>query len=260
MRLVMLIVLLLGSVWSFAQIRVSTLVIKPNQVYTLNQSDILVADTLVMMDSSTLVLNKLKDENYLRVKFARIGRHCTIDGRGIDGSPGRNGIDGITPIGPCIDGSAGKDGTRGLDGTKGLNLYFYVEKIMVRGQLIINVSGGRGGKGGDGGNGGGGSAGTVHCFGGDGADGGRGGQGGNGGYGGVLTITAPVPQTIKDLIDDKKIIVNYVGGGGGPSGKGGYHGGAGLGPSKRNGKDGVPGAYSKNGLSGEKGNLIIQAN
>jgi hypothetical protein len=260
MHRVVFFVLLVGSVSSFAQIRVSTLVIRPNEVYTLSQYDIHLADTLVMMDSSTLVLNKLKDENYLRVKVARFGNHCTIDGRGINGSSGRNGLDGITPVGPCIDGSIGKDGTRGLDGTRALTLYLYVEKMIVQGELIIDVSGGKGGKGGNGGNGGGGSPGTVHCFGGDGADGGKGGQGGNGGYGGVVTITTPVPQTIRDLVERKKIIVSFAGGGGGPSGTGGYHGGAGLGPSKRNGKDGEPGAYSKNGLSGEKGNLIIQAN
>lgn len=257
---VVLFLMLMCSGTLFAQVRVSSLVIRPHQVYTLSQSDILVADTLVMMDSSTLVLNKLKPENYLRVKVARFGNHCTIDGGGVNGSIGRDGIDGITPVGPCIDGSAGKDGTRGLDGTKGLHLFIYFDKVIIKGRLTIDLSGGRGGRGGNGGNGGGGSAGTLHCYGGDGANGGMGGQGGNGGDGGVLTITVPVPQAVRDLIDENKLFVNNSGGAGGPSGKGGYHGGAGLGPSRRNGKDGEPGAYNKNGISGEKGDLIIQAN
>ncbi|MDH4089470.1 MAG: hypothetical protein OEV24_03335 [Cyclobacteriaceae bacterium] len=260
MRQYLLLFLLLFAGSLPAQVRVAKLVIKPNEVFMLAESDILVADTLIMMDSSTLVLNKLKTENFLRVKVARFGSHCTIDGSGIDGKPGRNGIPGITPIGPCINGSAGKDGTRGLDGTKGLNLFMYLEKVTIAGQLTVDLSGGRGGQGGNGGNGGGGSPGTLHCFGGDGGNGGAAGQGGNGGNGGVLTITVPVPQAIRDLIGEKKLFIKTAGGGQGPSGKGGYHGGAGLGPSKKNGKDGEPGAYNNNGIAGEKGDLIIEAN
>ena len=113
--------LLAGSL--SAQVRVTKLVIKAKETYSLGQSDILVADTLIMMDSSTIVLNKLKGENYIRVKYARFGNYCTIDGKGIDGKPGRNGINGVTPTGPCINGSPGKDGTRGLDGTKAVNLF-----------------------------------------------------------------------------------------------------------------------------------------
>lgn len=243
-----------------AQVRVSKLVIKAKEVYTLGQSDILVADTLIMMDSSRLVLNKLKGENFIRVKVARFGNYCTIDGKGYDGQPGRNGAPGTTPTGPCLNGSPGRDGTRGLDGTKGLNLFMYLEKVTIRGQLIVELSGGSGGKGGQGGNGGGGSPGTRHCNGGNGANGGKAGAGGNGGNGGTLTISAPKPQVFKDLVIAKKIIVNNNGGVAGPSGKGGYHGGAGLGPSKKNGKDGEPGPYNANGISGENGNLVIQAN
>lgn len=244
----------------YAQVRVSKLIIKSKEVYNLGQSDILVADTLIMMDSSKLVLNKLKPENFIRVKVARFGNYCTIDGKGVNGKSGRNGTSGITPTGPCIDGSPGKDGTKGLDGTRGLNLFMYLERVTIKGRLIIDVSGGDGGKGGNGGSGGGGSPGTTHCVGGNGANGGNAGQGGNGGNGGVLTITVSKPQTYKDLIIAKKIVVKNGGGAAGASGKGGYHGGAGLGPSKKNGKDGEPGAYSINGISGEEGSLVIQAN
>jgi len=243
-----------------AQVRVSKLVIKPKEIYNLDQSDILVADTLIMMDSSKIVLNKLKSENFIRVKVARFGNHCTIDGRGIDGQPGRNGLPGVTLTGPCLNGTPGRDGTRGLDGTRGINLFMYLEKVTIKGQLMIDLTGGNGGRGGNGGNGGGGSSGTMHCFGGNGAKGGNAGQGANGGNGGVLTITVPKPQVLRDLIIANKISVSNIGGSAGLSGKGGYHGGAGLGPSKKNGKDGEPGADSTNGGSGAKGSLVIQAN
>ena len=218
--------------------RVTKLVIKAKETYSLGQSDILVADTLIMMDSSTLVLNKLKGENYIRVKYARFGNHCTIDGKGIDGKPGRNGINGITPTGPCINGSPGKDGTRGLDGTKAVNLFLYLQKVVIKGQLIVDLSGGHGGVGGNGGNGGGGSPGTRHCNGGNGANGGKPAQGGNGGKGGVLNVTMPKPQDFRDFILANKIVVKNTGGNAGPSGKGGYHGPAGLGPSRKMEKTG----------------------
>lgn len=260
MRVFVVLLTLLVSAPVFCQVRLSKLVIKAKETYYLENSDILVADTLIMMDSSTLVVNKLKQENFLRVKVARFGNHCVIDGRGIDGKPGRTGTHGNTPTGPCLNGSPGKDGTRGLDGTKAVNLFLYLERVTVRGQLIIDLDGGKGGRGGNGGNGGGGSPGTMHCNGGNGANGGKAGPGGNGGNGGVLTVTIPKPQTFKDLILAKKVIVKNLGGDAGPSGRGGYHGGAGLGPSKKNGKDGTPGDYNANGVSGEKGSFVIQVN
>jgi len=258
-RTVLLLSLLLAGSLS-AQVRVAKLVIKANETYSLGQSDILVADTLIMMDSSTIELNKLKADNFIRVKYARFGNYCVIDGKGIDGKPGRNGINGITPTGPCINGSPGKDGTRGLDGTKAVNLFLYLERVAIRGQLIVDLSGGHGGKGGNGGNGGGGSPGTRHCNGGNGANGGIAGQGGNGGKGGALNVTLPKPQEFRDYILASKIVVKNTGGNAGPSGKGGYHGPAGLGPAKKNGKDGEPGPYNSSGMSGENGSLFVQAN
>ena len=260
MRVLVLLVVLLISGPLFSQVRVSKLVIKAKETYYLEQSDILVADTLIMMDSSRLVLNKLKQENFLRIKVARFGNHCTIDARGVDGQIGRHGTPGVTPTGPCLNGSPGKDGTRGLDGTRAINLFMYLERVTVRGQLTIDLDGGKGGRGGNGGNGGGGSPGTMHCNGGNGANGGKAGPGGNGGNGGILTVTISRPQTFKDLIIARKVLVKNQGGDAGASGRGGYHGGAGLGPSKKNGKDGVPGDYSTNGISGEKGSFVIQAN
>jgi hypothetical protein len=255
-RKVIFFLLLAGSV--HAQVRVTKLVIKAKETYVLENSDILVADTLIMMDSSRLVLNKLKPENYLRVRVGRFGKDCVIDAKGVNGQPGRNGANGATPTGPCMNGSAGKNGTRGLDGTKAIKLFLYLDRVTIRGQLIIDVSGGDGGRGGHGGAGGGGSPGTMHCNGGNGANGGMAGPGGNGGNGGTLEIVVPKPQVFKDLILSKKIVAKVTGGAAGPSGRGGYHGGAGLGPNKKNGKDGEPGPYSKAGTSGDQGALVIK--
>lgn len=242
-----------------AQVRVGKLVIKANQSYDLGQSDILVADTLIMMDSSRLILNKLKPDNFIRVQVAAFGNHCVIDGKGVSGQPGRNGKAGVTPVGPCMDGSPGRDGTKGLDGTPGINLFLYLERVSLKGVLTIDISGGNGGRGGNGGNGGGGSPGTVHCVGGNGSNGGNAGQGGNGANGGVLTLTSKKTQLMRDMLGTK-IVVNNNGGAAGLSGRAGYHGGAGLGPSRKNGKDGEPGSDSVSGLTGIKGSVKIEAN
>ena len=194
--------LLVGSV--YAQVRVSKLVIKAKETYVLQNSDILVADTLIMMDSSRLIMNKLKPENYLRVKVGRFGKDCVIEAKGINGQPGRNGANGNTPTGPCMNGSPGKDGTRGLDGTKAIKLFLYLDRVTIRGQLTIDVSGGDGGRGGHGGAGGGGSPGTMHCNGGNGSNGGMAGPGGNGGDGGTLEIIVPKPQALKTLSCQRK--------------------------------------------------------
>ncbi|HOX82247.1 MAG TPA: hypothetical protein PLJ60_12050 [Chryseolinea sp.] len=242
-----------------AQVRVSKLVIKANEKYVLSESDILVADTLIMMDSSTLVLNKLKRDNIVRARIAIFGNYCTIDGRGVNGAAGRDGKQGFTPSGPCLDGTPGKDGTNGLDGTPGINLFLYLEVIKIKGQLIVDLTGGEGGRGGNGGMGGGGSQGTVHCFGGNGSNGGNAAHGGNGGNGGSLTLNSKKTPAANQWIGNK-IMVRNSGGAYGSPGKVGYHGSAGLGPSRRNGKDGEPGQESKAGLTGAPGTTKFESN
>jgi hypothetical protein len=255
----LLFLLFLLPVTMMAQIRVGTLIIKKNEVFNLGQSDILVADTLIMMDSSRLVLNKLKKENYIRARWAVFGRNCVIDGKGIDGKAGRNGKNGDTPTMPCSSGQPGRNGGKGLDGTPGINLFLYLERITINGNLIIDLSGGNGGQGGNGGNGGGGSPGTVHCIGGDGANGGNAGSGGNGANGGSLTLDNAKNPAVKDLIG-KQIIVKNYGGFAGPPGRAGYYGPAGLGPSRRNGKKGLPGIESAFGIGGNYGKINIESN
>ncbi|MBX2965041.1 MAG: hypothetical protein KF845_02760 [Cyclobacteriaceae bacterium] len=253
-------VLLMVASAAWSQVRVDKLVIKAGEAFEFdNETDILVADTLVMMDSSRLVLNELKRENFIRAKVAIIGNNCHIVGIGIHGKAGRDGRDGITSIGPCRDGTNGSIGVSGLSGGAGINLSFYVEHLIVNGRLIIDLSGGNGGDGGAGGKGGDGSPGTVHCNGGDGANGGNGGRGGDGGQGGNLVISSVNADVIRNQVGTKVLFKNY-GGKAGQGGRGGYFGSAGLGPSRKNGKDGQPGEYGANGVRGTEGTLTFEMN
>lgn len=245
---------------SWAQVRVDKLVIKPGEHFELDhQSDIIVADTLIMMDSSRILLNELKRENFIRTKVAIIGNHCVISGVGLHGQPGRPGRNGNSSVGPCRDGTDGTNGTAGLSGGPGSNLFFYVNELHIKGKLIFDLSGGNGGDGGAGGKGGDGSPGTVHCNGGDGANGGDGGRGGDGGPAGNLVISSVNADVIREWIGSKIIYKNYSGKAG-QGGRGGYAGSAGLGPSRKNGKDGSPGAYGVNGTRGKDGALTFEMN
>src|SRR5690349_10854319 len=229
---------------SHAQIHVSKLVIKKGESFSFNESDIVVADTLIMEDSSSIVLNRLKKENYLHTKVAIIGKNCSILGNGVKGNPGRPGRPGNSPLGPCKSGANGTAGGRGLDGTSGVNLFLYLEKITVNGSIIIDIRGGDGGIGGKGGDGGTGTSGTVHCKGGDGGLGGNAGNGANGGNGGILTIHCP--ENLSETVT-KQLKVYNTGGYLGKGGRGGYPGSAGLGPNRRNGKQGMLGAEGLDG-------------
>jgi hypothetical protein len=247
------------SVAGFAQVRVGTLVIKPNEVYELKESDIIVADTLIMMDSSCIKLNPLKRDNFIRAQVAYMGSGSRIDGRGIDGAPGRNGQNGDTATGPCRHGADARDGGRGLDGGNGNNLFLYFEQLYLTGHVLVDLSGGVGGRGGDGGHGGGGSPGTLHCNGGNGGSGGNGGAGGNGGNGGRLTINCSRCPDIRALVS-KQMTFRSTGGHFGFGGRRGYAGAPGLGPKNRNGQTGDSGYDGPNGKPGEKGTLNFEIN
>lgn len=239
---------------SYAQIHVSKLVIKTNEKYFFGQSDIIVADTLIMEDSSTLVLNRLKKENYLHSKVIIAGNYCTIDGSGLNGSAGRAGRSGSSPVGPCKNATNGTSGGRGLDGTHGVNLFLYLDQVSISGVLIIDLHGGHGGNGGKGGEGGSGTSGTVHCQGGNGGFGGDGGNGANGGNGGSLFVNCP--EALEELINNKIKVKNY-GGTFGKGGRGGNAGYAGSGPSGKNGKPAMPGAEGFDGQLGKYGTVSI---
>jgi hypothetical protein len=240
-----------------AQVRLSKLVIRPYETYTLDSTDILVTDSLIMMDSSCLKLNGLKAENFIRTTVAVFGRGCRIDGRGVNGNRGTHGTAGLTPIGPCRDGVPGRNGLRGLTGAPGISLFLYIDKIHVNGKVVIDLSGGNGGDGGNGGEGGGGSPGTYHCYGGDGGKGGNGGSGGDGGNGGVLTIGGRDAIITKALINNLLIVRNNGGsfGYGGISGAGGP---AGLGPNRKSGNAGKKGADGPFGRPGNSGTVLFE--
>lgn len=249
-RIVCVLVLMALFLFSHAQVHVGTLIIKSKQKYFFDQSDILVADTLIMEDSAGIVLNKLKRENYLHTKVAIIGKNCWIDGSGVNGKPGRDGRAGQSPIGPCKSGTAGTDGTRGLDGTPGVNLFLYVEAVTIKNFLAIDLHGGDGGNGGKGGEGGSGASGTVHCKGGDAGQAGNAGNGANGGQGGTLTVTC---RSGDHEIIGKHLKVHNTGGRFGKGGRGGVPGSAGLGPKR--GKHGMPGAEGIDGQLGKNGKV-----
>jgi hypothetical protein len=252
-RIPLTLVLMIVVSISMAQIHVNRLIIKKGENFSFNESDIVVADTLIMEDSSSIVLNRLKKENYLHTKVLIVGKNCSIQGSGVNGKQGRTGRSGTSPLGPCKSGTDGTPGVRGLDGTSGVNLFLYIDKITVKAPLVIDLHGGDGGVGGKGGDGGTGTSGTVHCKGGDGGLGGNAGNGANGGNGGSLTIHCPA--TLSEAVQ-KEIKVKNHGGQFGKGGRGGYPGSAGLGPRK-NGKQGMPGAEGLDGGLGKNGAISI---
>lgn len=248
---------LCGCVVAKAQIRVSKLVIRPHETFVLDSTDILVADSLIMMDSSHIRLNTLKAQNFIRTRVAVFGRNCRIEGKGMPGKRGTDGASGVTPLGPCRDGMPGRNGLRGLSGGPGVNLFLYIDEIQIKGRLIINLAGGNGGDGGDGGEGGGGSAGTTQCRGGDGGNGGNGGAGGDGGRGGTLTIGGRDAVRAKAMIGSLLVIRNN-GGSFGYGGLWGAGGAAGLGPNRNHGAEGQRGVDGAYGHPGESGTVLFE--
>lgn len=245
----------------FGQVRISKLVINSKEVFQMGTTDILVADTLVLMDSAKIVLNKLKRENYIRAQVAIFGEGGIIDGRGANGKNGRKGKEGETPYAPCTNGPNGKMGTKGLDGASGINLFLYFDNVIMKGKLTIDLSGGNGGNGGDGGMGGSGSPGTVQCNGGNGGDGGPAGQGGNGGDGGSIVFSCKQCANAASLVKNNfKIFID--GGAFGYGGRGGDNGLAGLGVSRKskNGMAGKFGLDADTGKSGNAGSLKFESN
>ena len=213
--------------FSWAQVRLSKLELKPKEIYELKGTDILVVDSLIMRDSSRIILNGLKQENFIHAKSVVIYRGAKIDGKGVHGLQGRTGRGGSSPSSPCSDGGPGLMGTGGTSGGKGINLSLYISDITIHGSFIIDVSGGDAGDGGVGGAGGGGGAGTRLCAGGNGGPGGPGASGGNGGDAGSVTFIAPRVPELRSMLNEKMIVRNY-GGNQGLGGGGGIRGFSGL--------------------------------
>ena len=253
MRKCIIFLLLFLAQNAFAQLRYDKLVIKSGETFSLEKSDILVADTLIMEDGSKIILNALKRENYIHTKKLVVGNNCVIEGRGTNGSAGRNGRVGSSPQGPCMNGGNGSDATRGLDGGQGNHLFLYIGTIQTE-SLRIDLTGGNGGNGGVGGNGGSGGQGTIHCAGGSGGNGGNGGDGGSGGKGGTLTIHCNNCPVDYSWIGSK-IIVWFNGGIQGEGGRGGAGGYAGEAPGGKRGRVGSTGSDGTAGVHGSRGGV-----
>jgi hypothetical protein len=231
-----------------AQIRLTTLTVGPNEVFELQNTDVMVVDTLILHDSSRIILNTLKKDNFIHLKKLIVGRGGAIVGKGAPGIPGTVGLSIATPGGPCRDGTMGQPGTTGTAGSNGVNLFLYLDELLIKGTLVIDLAGGDGGDGGKGGKGGDGNTGARLCQGGNGGEGGAGAGGGRGGQGGNLTITSVYGTNLRNKMGEK-IIVRSYGGFGGIGGEGGMGGQCGLSPSK----DGDPGRKGQAGLPGKPG-------
>ncbi len=249
--------LLLTSI-GWAQIRLNKLVLEPKEKYQILTSDIIVVDTLVMNDSSSILLNLSKSDNFIHAKIVSIGKACMIFGHGINGAPGKQAEHGATQSAPCRNGAGGKDASIGERGKDAINLSVYFSTLKIDGSLTINLNGGDGGKGGNGGRGGDGGSGTRVCPAGDGGDGGNGGDGGDGGNGGAFSISCKQCPDLHLLLGNQLIIKNY-GGFGGVGGDGGWGGQAGLGPM-RDGKNGQRGTEGKHASQGKAGLVTLNGN
>ncbi|MCX7636452.1 MAG: hypothetical protein N2044_01270 [Cyclobacteriaceae bacterium] len=253
-------VALLSVAAVFAQMRYEKLVVDRGKVFSYDiQSDILVADTLILKDSAVIQLNPLRSENIIRAKVIRVEGRAFIIGNGQNGQQGRNGRPGTSGQGPCRDGGPGLQAQNGLAGVNGTNLVMYCDNLIINKQLVINLIGGNGGNGGNGGAGGEGSQGTVHCNGGNGGNGGDGGRGGDGGQGGNFIFQGPHALSVKEELGKKLIIAND-GGQPGRGGMGGLGGPAGLGPNRKNGKYGLAGAEGAMGTRGKPGTITFRTN
>ena len=242
------------------QTRLSKLILRPKEVYELKETDILVVDSLIMMDSSKIILNKLKPDNFIHAKGAVFFRGSMILGKGVVGIKGRDGRNGTSPSSPCTDGGQGLTGSEGTYGGMGTNLSLYFADVKFKGPLTIDVSGGNAGDGGKGGAGGGGGQGTRPCKGGNGGSGGTGANGGNGGNGGTVTFNAARIPEMRSMLGSQIIIRNYGGdhGLGGEGGAAGYSGLSPVGNSKMDGKMGRKGLKGKDGLQGKPGSINFQ--
>lgn len=248
-----IVVLFFAPIAVFAQIRIDKLVVPAKETYKITGTDIIVVDTLIMNDSSTIQLNLSKRDNFIHAKSIIARNGARILGVGDKGQHGKDGNRGTTMDGPCIDGTPGHHGTGGSHGDNGVNLFMYFNKLTITGSLTIDIRGSDGGDGGNGGQGGGGSMGTRVCLGGTGGAGGNGGTGGNGGNGGALTIACrECIDDVRALLDHRLLVKNYAGFGGigGDAGGGGL---AGLGANGMTSKDGKIGPRGKKGADGQQG-------
>jgi len=243
---------------AYSQIRVTKLVLEQKEKFIIENSDILVVDTLVMLDSSSIFVNLSKKDNFIHAKQVVVGMGCSIFGHGANGNTGANGERGITARAPCRRGLPGGNAGEGELGQDGINLSLYFGNLKINGSMTINLNGGDGGDGGNGGVGGDGGPGTRVCVAGDGGKGGNGANGGNGGRGGNLSVNCKNCDDLHLIMGHKLIVKNFGGlaGVGGEAGQGGH---AGLGPGG-DGKNGLRGFSGANAQIGKDGAVNLNRN
>src|SRR5579871_312156 len=115
-RLIIFFFLLLMHLKSFSQIRLTKLVLEKNQKFKIEKTDILVVDTLIMNDSSSIILNPLKRDNFIHAKETFVGNACSILGLGKNGTIGKAGESSTNQSAPCRNGGLGKDAEVGSHG------------------------------------------------------------------------------------------------------------------------------------------------
>lgn len=194
--------------------------------------DTFLLDSLVMQDSSVLLLDTRHKSCLIRANYFSIGKNVKIKGNGRDGGDGRDGGEGIQE---ALD-VPGKDGNRG---TPGINLTMNFSNLELQDVLEISLYGGRGGKGGVGGN----IIKRAPKNLSETPNQGHGGNGGEGGNGGDMIISCP--YDLEKIMKDK-IVIDSHGGSGGNSGT----------PPELK----IPKWYfanERNGLSGSDGKLKV---
>jgi hypothetical protein len=166
--------------------------------------DTFLLDSLLMGDSSVLLLDVRHIACLIRANYFSAGNGVIIIGIGHDGKRGNDGADASAR---ALD-LPGKDGT---SGTPGMNLTLNFSNLDLQGLLVIELYGGRGGDGGRGG--------SIYQYAATNAaerpNQGRGGSGGDGGNGGNLIFSCP--SDLENIVKDK-IVINAQGGLGGKSG------------------------------------------
>jgi len=192
---------------------------------------------------------------------------ATPAANGVAGTPGTNGLEGVTATapfpfsenvvgGPGTTGQAGTAGTSGAsgDGADGGALYIASGNVTLDGVTMTNNSaqGGNGGNGGNGGIGGVGGPGGEGCCqadaGGNGAAGGDGGDGGGGGNGGSAAGGAVYNAGTLTVTNSTFSANSALAGDGGSGGSGGNAGAGGIG---NGGSNGVGGSGANGGQGGD---------
>ncbi len=257
-RKALIVIFLIQSFVCIGQVSLEKLILSKNEKYFILDTDMLTVDSLIMGDSSQLILNPQKRVNHIHANVTIVGRGCVISGIGVSPNKATEGLAGADQLGPCLEGKNGGIGSHGSPGQPANNLFLYFTDLIINGSLIININGSDGGEGGNGGRGGGGGPGTRVCKGGNGGMGGHGGKGGNGGDGGSLSIQCKNCPALRGLIYRTIIIKNY-GGYAGLGGEGGPGGLAGLGPLN-DGVNGKKGLNGKDGIVGKVGTINFSSN